>query len=262
MKKTNLLFAVIALALSNGCAIESAQISPEVKPIRKAPAPVRAVTQADANFSVVSEVSTKTRAVFNYPAAEKTFCQNLAVRLAGTVVLDKAEIVFNSPGDVVIKLSPEFELLDKTRNYYRIKCNQISVSIASRQKVYAMTTIEPKPLPRKLGIQNAKNQYLAPAVKAIVPFLKKELEKISNKSVAVSVLDFSLANAQKNPESQYVAVQVNKISKILSSTPGIINFTNIRQDVSRATCSFRVVYLKDRFPQGLSNVLNAKLAGK
>lgn len=262
MKKNNLLFAVIVMVLSNGCAIENAQISPKVQPIRQAPAPVRVVTQADANFSIVNEVNTKLRVVFNWSAAEKSFCEKLAVRLAGAVILDKAEIVLNSSGDVIITLLPEFELLDKTREYYRIKCNQIEVSIASKQKVYAMTTVEPKSLPRKLGVQNAKNQYLAPAVKTIAPFLKKELEKISNESVAVSVVDFSLANVQENPESQYVAAQVNRISQILSSTPGVINFTNIRQNVANATCSFRVVYLKEKFPQGITNMLNLKLAGK
>lgn len=262
MKKSNLLFAVIVMALSNGCAIEKAQVSPKVQPIQQAPAPIREVTQANANFSVVNEVNTKLRVFFSWPAAERSFCKNLAARLAGAVILDKAEIVLSPPDDVVIRLSPEFELLDKTHEYYRIKCNQISVSIVSPQKVYAVTTVELQPLPRKLGAQNAKNQYLAPAVKAISPFLKKELEKISNESVAVSVLDFSLANVQENPESQHIAAQVNKISQILSTTPGVINFTNIRQDVSKATCSFRVVYLKDQLPQGLANVLNLKLAGK
>ena len=262
MKKTNLLFAVMVMALSNGCAIENAQISPKPQPIKQAPAPVRVFTQANANFSVVNEVNTKLRVVFNWSAAEKSFCEKLAARLAGAVILDKAEIVLNSSGDVIITLLPEFELLDKTREYYRIKCNQIEVSIASKQKVYAMTTVEPKSLPRKLGVQNAKNQYLASAVKAIAPFLKKELEKISNESVAVSVVDFSLANVQENPESQYVAAQVNRISQILSSTPGVINFTNIRQNVANATCSFRVVYLKEKFPQGITNMLNLKLAGK
>lgn len=262
MKKYNLFVAVMLVVLSNGCALERAQISPNPQPIPQAPAPVRTVTQANANFSVASEVNTKLRVVFNWPAAEKTFSAKLAERLAGSVILDKAEITLNSTADLVVTIIPEFELLDKTREYYRIKCNQIKVSIASKQKVYAMTTVEPKSLPRKLGVQNAKNQYLAPAVKTIAPFLKKELEKISNESVAVSVVDFSLANVQENPESQYVAAQVNRISLILSSTPGVINFTNIRQNVANATCSFRVVYLKEKFPQGITNMLNLKLAGK
>ncbi|MBQ9775750.1 MAG: hypothetical protein IJW17_06900 [Lentisphaeria bacterium] len=262
MKKVNLLIAAVSVALSCGCTIDRVRVSPEPQPLPAAPAPVKMVTQADADFSVASEVNTKLRVVFNWTDAEKSFCTKLAERLAGKVVLDEAEIVRNSQGDVVITLQPEFELVDKTGEYYRINCNQIAVSIASKQKVHAVTTVEPKALPRKLGAQNAKNQYLTLAVEQIAPFLKKELEKLSKEQVAVSVVDFALKNVQEQPESQYVAAQINKITRILSSTSGVINFTNIRQDVSKAACSFRVVYLKEQFPQGISNVLNLKLAGK
>ena len=254
--------AVCIAVLCSGCATECSQAACGGQPLPQGHAPVRLVTQANANFSVASEVNTKLRVVFRLSSAEKTFSLRLAERLAGSIVLDKADILINSPGDIVISITPEFELVDKTRDYHRVKCNRIAVSIASKQKVYAMKTIEPKALPRKLGIQNAKNQYLEPAAKALVPYLRKQLEKISNEYVAVSVVDFALANVQERPEPQYVAAQVNKVAQILSSTSGIINYTNIRQDVSTARCSFRIVYLKDQFPQGITNVLNLKLAGK
>ena len=262
MKKISVFIAAVFAVLNSGCAIERTQVQALPQPLPSSPAPIRDVTQANANFSVAGEVNTKLRVCFNWNAAETTFNSNLAARLAEKVVLSKADLILNGKGDIVITLQPQFELLDKSGEYYRINCTQVTASIASAQKVYAMTTIEPKELPRKLGAQKAKNQYLNPVANTLAPFLKKELEKLCNEQVAVSVIDFALANVQEQPEPQYVAAQVNKISQILSSMSGIINFTNIRQDVSKASCSFRVVYLKEQFPQGIANVVNLKLAGK
>lgn len=262
MKKINLFFAAVSVLFFGGCASDKVVIQRKPQPLPAAHAPVRATTTANANFTVADEVNAKLRVSFYPSPAEKSFCIKLAKRLADSVVLDKADIVLSSGGDVVISLKPEFELIDKTGNYYRVNCNEFTASIFSKQKIYAMTTIEPAPLPRKLGADKAKNQYMKPIADAIVPFLKKELDKISNGQIAVSIVDFSLKNIQENPEPQYVAAQVNRIAQVLSSMSGVINYTNIRQDVSKAACSFRIVYLKEQFPQGITNVLNLKLASK
>ena len=147
-------------------------------------------------------------------------------------------------------------------SYYRVNCKQIDVSISTGKKVYAAMTCEVENLPRKLGLQNAKDQYLPQAVNAIAPFLGKELERISNEQVAVSEVNLTLANFQTKPEARYVSEQVNRVAEILSAMSGVLNFTNVRQDVNKATCTFRIVYLKEQFPQGIANVLNAKLSGK
>lgn len=262
MKKTILLIAAATALAFSGCTIEPAYVPDKPAPLPVAPAPARMLNQANANFSVSGEVNTKLRAFFKYPESEHNFALKLAQRLSERVVLEKADLVVQNAGDIAITLNPEFELLDQTGNYYRMICRQISVTIASPHKVYAVTTVTPTALPRKLGAQPAKDQYLAQAVDALVPFLKKELEKLSREQVAVSVVDFGLANVQAYPESQYIAGGINRITQILNTTPGIINFTNIRQDVASASCSFRIVYLKEHFPQGISNVLNLKLAGK
>lgn len=262
MKKIYWFVIAVTVVFGNGWAIEKAQVSPKVKPLPPTVAPIRTHSQAEANFSVASEVNTKVRVAFNWNSSENTFCANLAERLAGKAILDKAEIVPKASADVEIVILSEFELVDKSGEYYRINCTKVSVSIVSKEKVYAMTTVEPKALPRKLGAQKAKNQYLPQVVEELVPFFRKELERLSNEHVVVCVVDFALANMQEKPDARYVAAQVNKIAQILSSTPGIISFSNIRQDVSKATCSYRIVYLKKQFPQGISNVLNLKLAGK
>lgn len=255
--------AALILFAVTGCISDvKVDTTPQPVPVAPQPAPVRLQTQADANFSVSDEVNTKLRVYFNWSSSEASFSRKLAQRLAGSVVIENAELLRNGTGDVLINIAPEFELMDKSGNYYRILCNQINVSINSNSKVYAMTTIEPKALPRKLGVQKAKDQYIPQASSEISAFLKKELDRISSEEIAVSVLNFTLENVQENPTSDFVAKRIAKITNVLNSTSGIINYLNIRQDVSKATCSFRVVYLKKQFPQGVANVINMKLAGK
>lgn len=130
------------------------------------------------------------------------------------------------------------------------------------QKTIALKTIELKPMQRKLEIEQAKNQYLKPAVEKLVPYLRKELNRINNEHVAVAIVDFALANTKDQPSSDSIAKEVKKIAWIMVNTPGIINSSVIRQDVNKAACTYRVVYLKDKFPQGLQNELNLKLANK
>ena len=264
MKKIQL-FAVSAIvsAIVSGCSpAVKVETMPHTPPVNPAGATFRTVTQADANFSVSNEVNTKLKVGFTWTGGEDSFSRKLAERLAGRVVIDNAELLRNDKCDVAINIAPEFELVDKSGSYYRVNCTQIIVSILANSKIYAMTAIEPKAQPRKLGINNAKNQYLNPALKELVPFLKNELTKLSNNEIAVSILDFSLENVQEHPGSDAVAKRIDKLVHVLNTTPGIVNYLNIRQDVSKATCSFRVVYLKNHFPQGLANVINLKLAGK
>lgn len=254
-------FAVITALLLTGC-IDKPELTPQpaIKPV--APTPSRVHTQGEANLSITSEVSTKLRVAFVNNPEESSFCNKLAQRLTGRVILDKAELLLNTDGDVKITITPEFELKDQSGSYYRVLCKEINVQVASPRKVYAMTTIEPAPLPRQLGMQNAKNQYLNYATNEIAAFLSKELEKISNNEVAVCIVNFALSNANEYASTNSLAAEVSKVAQILSSTSGIINYLNISQNVATATCSFRIVYLRDQFPQGLTNVLNLKLAKK
>ena len=76
------------------------------------------------------------------------------------------------------------------------------------------------------------------------------------------IVNFALSNANEYASSNSLAAEVSKVAQILSSTSVIINYLNISQNVATATCSFRIVYLRDQFPQGLTNVLNLKLAKK
>lgn len=258
MKKVTMFLLGGVGLIWSGCTPIYVQPRPEPFPVESSP--INKNTQVDRNaFSIDSEVRDKLRVMIFDNKKEFSFCKKLANTLASSVITDNSEIISSTPYDVAIFLDPEFELIDKDGEYYRINCEQLTVTIRSARKVYAVKVIEPKPLPRKLSIDKAKDQYIKSAAAEISPFLTAELEKIANYEIGVSEVGFNLQNVSEKADSADISENVEKISRILRSTPGIVNYTLLNQDINKAHCTFRIVYLKDDFRQGLTNVLNVKL---
>lgn len=261
MKKSIVLISSLLLGILFAGCVNPPAPQPLPQPLPPVPAPVRTETQAKANISVVNEAKTLLRVGFTWDRSETEFCNALALRLAGAVT-GQATVVTSNPVDLKINITPDFEIKDKSGEYIRINCNQLSIQISDARQIYALKTVTPSARPRQLSAKQAKQQYIAPIAAELIPFIQNSINKITNDEIAVSILDFNLKNYQTTPESQYVAMQVEKINRALASTDGVINYANIRQDVSSATCSFRVVYLKNKLPQGIANVINLKLAAK
>ena len=261
--KNSVLFsaAVLGTLVFCGCIIPDADVSPRVKPLPTpavAPQPVSQV--AVTSFTIENEVNTKLRAKINYSGLEADFSRRLAERLAATVILNKAEIVTGGPYDIAISVAPEFEIKDTDGEYTRAICREVVISVQINGSIYASKVIEPAPLPRRLGVANAKNQYLKQVASAAADFLSKNIDNISNSHIGVSELTFRLASTDGKLDSAKVAAQVEKLNIVLKSTNGIVNYTIVSQDNAKGLSSFRIVYMKNSFPQGLINVLNLKLS--
>lgn len=261
-KMKRFVFAIFAAAALTGC--QSTTVKQPVpaaesqQNIQNQPVP----TQATVDFSLDSATEAKLRAKFAWNDKEDTFCRDLARRLAQSGMLNYVDIVSdkNKNCDIVITLNPEFEEKDKSGNYYNIVCNQIVASIQSSAKINSIITIEPKSMPRKLGLKNAKAQYLKPAVKELSPALIAALQKLNSDKLAVSNIKFQLKKNNDKPTNARGAAAVTQISDILKNMPGVLEYTNISQCGTLNTCTFRVVYLRANYPQGIYNALNLKLA--
>lgn len=257
------LFAVAAVTavLLCGCIIPDAEVSPRVQPIPPqtvAPQPVNQV--AVTSFTIENAVNTKVRGKINYSGLEADFSRRLADRLTAAVILQKAELVTSGLHDITITVAPEFEIKDQDEEYTRAVCREVVISVHVNGSLYASKVIEPAAMPRKLGVANAKNQYLAPVTAAAAEFLSKTIDNISNTNIGVSELTFRLASSDGKLDSAKVAAQVEKLNLVLKSTNGIVNYTIVSQDNSKGLSSFRIVYMKNSFPQGLVNALNLKLS--
>lgn len=262
MNKSSLAIFAGACALLAGCSTPETIYVPRPAPqLPEATAPQRIETQASADFVVVNEVSLKLRSHLSSSGQETAFNRKLMQQLAAAMS-GITDFVPAESSDVKIILSSSFEQKDADAGFFRIRCEQVSATMWYQGKQIASKVVNPVELPRKAGIQNAKDQYLAPAAESLAPFLQKELLNLSNTELAVSELNFGLANGQKKSTSSNVAAQVNRIKKTLDKLEGVVNYTIVSQNVANATCSFRVVYKKQLFPQGLANVLNLKLANQ
>ena len=224
--------------------------------------PVRPQTAAAEKVAVANVAPAKLRVGIVYSQKEDEFGSKLATVLTEKAVLEQADLVSSRCGDAVVSLKPEFELKDKSGNYYRIICKQVEIVISANKKICAVTTITPKPMRRQLNIQDAKDQYIDQVTAAAIPFIKAELQKLSQNTIAVSVVDFAFANWNVLPGARSIAPKVAEIEKVIKSIPGVIEYSNAGQNNAKAVTTFRIVYYKDAFPQGLVNALNQKLVEK
>ena len=260
MKKLNLLTAAVVVALGTGCAIDDAHTAPRQQQLPEKHAPVYQATRvSQLSFSAENEVSTKLVLKLINSDQEPAFCNTLFERITGDLLPDKAEITSGSQYDAALYFLPEFDVIDVDGPYTRVNCSKIMVRITLGSKVYALKTFYPKPMPRKQGLQRAKNQYVDAVAKPVIKFLRKELDRLVNKELAVSEIDFNLQNSSQLPEQADIAREVARINNVLASTQGIVNYYNISQNTANARCTFRVVYHKRLFPQGIINYLNLSL---
>ncbi len=264
MKSVTFITGVLSMFLVAGCAADKPYVPAPAKELKPA-APVNTETTVNTEgFSIVDETNTCLRVRFSGTTAESSFCEALVRRLAEAINKDgKVRIVNDAPYDLSIAVNPEFEVFDRDGDYVRIKCKQVFFSIrpmhSKSKDVYAVKTVIPADLPRQLGEDRAKMQYLTSVTTEAAPFLNKELERIGDKMLAATEMKFRLKNYLSKPSPVQLAAQVEKINTVLSSTPGIVSIQNISQDTASASCTYRIVYLKEQFPQGIANVINLKL---
>ena len=251
MKKTSLsIFAGVCIVLLGA---SSLAYSANTKTTGK--------TQTNADFVLVEEVSLKPRTLLVASGPEQAFNQKLLLRLSAQIS-ETTELVTAVPADFKVVLASDFEVVDSEGDFRRIRCNQVSAVLFYQGRQIAAKVVTPKELPRKLGEDKAKEQYLTSVVAELVPFLQQELLRHSNSEIAVSKLNFNLGSTGKKSTTVTVAEQVAKIKQAFDKLEGIVQYKIIKQDVKMATCSFLVVYHKRQFPQGLSNALNNILANK
>ncbi len=266
MKHTHIIAGLALAATLAGCCSAPQTVPPQPLPLPPAPAPVELKNTGDkGGFEIVSEANTKLRVLFTSSAAESAFASRLAQDLAeGINSSGNIRLVGSAPYDLSIAITPLFEVFDTDGEYVRIKCSRVSIAVSpavsGNKELYSVKNIVPADMPRQLGAQRAKDQYLKPVAKEALPFLNKELARIADTKIAATEIKFQMKNWNAKPDAAELAHEAAKIKSVLDKTPGIISFQNISQNNASATCTYRVVYMKDAFPQGLVNDINSKLA--
>ena len=258
MKKSILGTAAVFCGIFlSGCCSE--ECSKEVAPAPVAP-PVKKVTTArvqNISFSVGDEVKTKLRLQIRHSAGNEDFSERL-VQMIGDDLLKEVEIGKFSESDGVIRLGNEFKVVDKTGEYVRVICKRISVSVVCYDQLKSSKTIRLKGMPRKLGYDNAVEQYLDPAARELRKYLVPKIAALNNELLGVSQITMQIRNFKRG-DNQIFSREVEKIVRTLGTVNGVLKCQNIAQDIAAGTCTLRIVYSKRNFPQGVRNALNNKL---
>ena len=160
--------------------------------------------------------------------------------------------------DGVIRVSNEFEIKDKTGEYVRVICKGIRIEMFFGNQLKMAKNIRLRALPRKLGFDNAVDQYLTPAAREASKFLSSRIAAVNREKLAVREIVIKISGSTKESKRAF-SREVDKVARVIGSIKGVINYRNIAQDPASSTCTFRIVYTKEQMPQGIRNVLNNKL---
>lgn len=188
---------------------------------------------------------------------EQDFCQKLIDEMMEQLQTGKIEFADKASADLFVDIKPVFELEDSDSGYYKVVCKRVSLSIKAGNKIYASKVVEPKCLPRKLSVEAAKTQYVSEVSKELVTFMQEDLKRLADKIFGVCNVNVKINNYTKDAwEDQHDVCERAIVGK-LKQTDGVINFENLDPNHTLSGYSYRVVYLKEKFPQGFS--LNFKL---
>ena len=259
--KKSLLILSAATCFLTGCTFTDPVVPPKPAPLpppKENPpvAPARVVTRS---FSITSAIDTKMRVNFEYASAEQKFCGKLAARLAEEVMLDKAELVTQAPYDATVRIVPEFELVDQTGDFYRVNCKEVRFTIVTAGKLLGLTTVTPAALPRKRGLDNAKEQYLKAVAEKAAAFVSKKFDVLTATQLGITNVTFKIAGHNTENTISEFSKRIDRLNDVLKKTQGISNYQIISQDIVKGECTFRVVYMKEKFKHGIINALSVEL---
>lgn len=226
---------------------------PSAASVKKA----KAARVQNISFSVADEVKAKLRLRVIYSQGNKNFSAKL-LQLIADDLLSEVEIGNFSSCDGFIRLGNEFQTKDKTGEYFRVICKRIFVNVVCYDQLKAHKTIRLKAMPRKLGYDEAVEQYLEPAARELRKYLVPKIAELNNELLGVSQITVKIRNYRKG-DSQTFSREVEKVARIIGSVRGVLKYQNIAQDSAAGTCTFRIVYAKGKMPQGVRNALNNKL---
>ena len=257
MKKSIFLTALACGAFLTGCC----DVPVESAPQPAAPVPVKKKAEKtkveNLSFAVGDEVKAKLRLRVDY-RGNKQFSQKL-FELISDDLLSEAEFGSFSSYDGVIRLGNEFEVKDKSGEYFRVICKKVRVEMYFNDQLQVSRTLKLAPQPRKLGYDNAVEQYLEPAAREVRKFLANRIAAVNRSKLGVCEISVKISGSRARSSAAF-SQEISKAAAALKSLPGVIKYENVAQDVAAGSCTFRVVYVKEKSPQGLRNIFNSKLA--
>jgi len=162
--------------------------------------------------------------------------------------------------DVRVEVSPNLEFVDEDDDYFRMSCSvDIEMKSADGKRLFGATKIDLGAPRRVLGYEESVAAFTEPAADSAVEWCRKELNRIVDSEIGMTLISFSLPAVPEGKERnlQKDAASIIKIGNTLEKQKKILKYELVSQDSRNGICIYRVVYFTSEYPNGLVNELNA-----
>lgn len=187
-------------------------------------------------------------------AEEKKLSSAIAQLTSGAISANDARVMTSGSVDLRLAVRPKLAVIDQTGDYFRMNCDvEIELNSANTNQVFGVKTIKLVGV-RKLGKNNAVAQFDSPASKATAEWCRSELKRIADKELGVAMLTMQLPRTgDGKPEVSYI----KSIGDNLGRLPNLVSYEFMGQDMQKGVCTYRVVYFKSAYPNGIANEVSA-----
>ena len=195
-------------------------------------------------------------------ANEKTFCSKLIFECVQRMLPKNVRVVSESKADMIVKIGCEFKEVSTFGEYVKMDCKAVTAGVVGirEEELSSLMIVHPRSMERKLGRDEAMNQYVMPVCNELLPQLRSEIERLASENIAVEEIIFLVKCAPSGNATDEFRREVQRIKGQLDGTDGILSWDMLKQDAENQRCSFRVVYMRKKYPEGLGNKLGSKLA--
>ena len=192
--------------------------------------------------------------------SEATFCKKVASECVQRLLPRQARVVTAPKADMTVVFDAEFKEVSSFGEYVLMECKEFRVRIidVNEEELSSMIVIHPQKMPRKLGRDEAINQYVAPVCTELFPKLSDEIARLAGENINVEEVTFLVKCAPSSNQTDEFRREMQRIKGILDGESGILSWELSSQDAENQRCTFRVVYKKGSFREGLGNKLGLK----
>lgn len=193
-------------------------------------------------------------------ADEKQLAAGIAQRTRGALSSDDAKIITDDKCDVRALIRPKLTIVDQDGDYFRMNCTvELEMKSSDGRRVFGANKIEIVSPRRVLGKSAAISKLEEAAAENSAEWYRKELKRIANDEVGVTVLSMQLPTVSEGEsrDSQADAANIKAIGDNLAKLPNLISYELVGQDLKTGICQYRVVYFISAYPNGIANEVGA-----
>ena len=231
-----LLVALSTLAFS-GCGTTNVSVAPDSTPVSG--------PMGSDGYTAMSRASQLQIAVNAFAAdkADKPLASAIAKQVEGRLNQQGLQVTPDG-GDLRVGITVSSSVFDKSGNYYRMEGS----ADTSVKRSYDNSTVDSKIInvrsARELGEDKARDTLVAELSRDTADWVAGSL---SDRSLQLSANDITVRVSNFRNSPDYGRKFIREVSKV----KGVASVILVKQDTQRKELTFRVVYFKNKIPEGI-----------